>query len=299
VYCFDASTGQTLWTEPTESGGVDSYFDEGRYPLDLGLVADGKIYLYSSEHSPSKPLWRGSKIRCIDIESGETLWKTDHWANNPAIGDGYIVDLNNYDGQIYCYGKGPSKTTVTASPKVVAKGSSIVIEGMITDVSAGTKNVEERFPNGLPAIADVDMTAWMEHVYKQKPLPMDASGVPVTLDAIAPDGSFVNIGTVTSDMSGMFKKMWTPDDEGEYTIIATFEGTDSYYASYAEAAIGVGPAPSPGVEPTTEPPTSAPPTTPPPTGEAPLITTEVAIVAAVAIIAVIAVAAFWAFRRRK
>ena len=34
------------------------------------------------------------------------------------IADGFIVGLNFYDNQIYCYGKGPSATTVTASPKI-------------------------------------------------------------------------------------------------------------------------------------------------------------------------------------
>jgi hypothetical protein len=37
----------------------------------------------------------------------------------------------------------------------------------------------------------------------------------------------------------MFKKMWKPDIPGEYTVIATFAGSDSYYASYAETAFGV------------------------------------------------------------
>jgi hypothetical protein len=124
---------------------------------------------------------------------------------------------------------------------VIAQGNSVLIKGMVTDQSPGETCLGIPAA-GTPAIADEDMTPWMEYLYMQKPMPTDASGVPVTLDAIAPDGSFVNIGTVTSDMSGMFKKMWTPDDEGEYTIIATFEGTDSYYASYAETAIGVGPA---------------------------------------------------------
>jgi len=39
--------------------------------------------------------------------------------------------------------------------------------------------------------------------------------------------------------------MWTPEAEGEYTIAATFEGSKSYWASYAETSIGVGPAPTP------------------------------------------------------
>jgi hypothetical protein len=48
-----------------------------------------------------------------------------------------------------------------------------------------------------------------------------------------------------SDGAGMFKKMWKPETEGEYTIIARFAGSKSYWPSYAESALSVGPARDP------------------------------------------------------
>lgn len=39
--------------------------------------------------------------------------------------------------------------------------------------------------------------------------------------------------------NGFFKMMFTPEVPDEYTIIATFAGSDSYWASHAETAIGV------------------------------------------------------------
>jgi hypothetical protein len=142
--------------------------------------------------------------------------------------------------------------------------------------------------NMVPAIADEDMTEWMEYLYKQFDCPENANGVTVSLDTIDPNGNFIHIGTVTSDMSGMFKKMWTPEIEGEYTVIATFEGSDSYFASYAETAIGVGPPVSAGG-----------PIEPEEPAAAPLITTELAIVLAIVVIAAIGIVAFWALRKRK
>ena len=136
-------------------------------------------------------------------------------------------------------------------------------------------------------MSDEDQSAWMEYVYMQQKMPEDTKGVTVKLMAIDSNGNYQDIGEVTSDMSGMFKKMWTPEIEGEYTIIATFEGSDSYFSSYAETAIGVGPPVTPGT-----------PIEPEAT-EAPFITTEIAIVAAVVIAAIIGVVAFWALRRRK
>jgi len=75
----------------------------------------------------------------------------------------------------------------------------------------------------------------------------------ILLDTVDPNGNWIHIGRVTSDISGSFSYMWTPDIEGKYTVIATFEGSESYYASYAETAIGVGPAPEEPVTPATQP----------------------------------------------
>jgi len=206
-----------------------------------------------------------------------------------VIADGYVVSLNAYDNRIYCYGKGPSATTVEAPMTAVPLGDSVVIRGTVTDQCAGAKRlVEEGKFHIVPAIADKDQQAWMEYMYMQQAIPGDAIGVEVSLDAVDPNGNFVHIDTVRSDMSGMFKKMWAPEMEGEYTIMATFGGSKAYYSSYAETALGVGPAPAPSgpIEP--EAPT-----------EAPLITTEIAIIIAVVVIAVIGIVAYWALKKRK
>jgi hypothetical protein len=161
--------------------------------------------------------------------------------NSPVLADGCMVTLNGMDNQIYCFGKGPTATTVSASPSVVPSGSSLMIQGMVTDESAGTKSdaLMARFPNGVPAIADEDMTAWMDYVYRQYAMPMGAKGVEVVLETFDPNGNYYEIGRVTSDASGMFKMMWEPSVEGEYTIVASFAGSKSYWGSTAETAVGV------------------------------------------------------------
>jgi outer membrane protein assembly factor BamB len=256
---YDVKTGEKLWETPTESGGIDSYFDHGRYPLSLGCIVDDKIYLFSSEHSPSKPLWKGSKLRCVDINTGESLWAADHWGNVPVTADGVIVDLNNYDGQITAYSKGPTETTITASPKVSTYGDSVLIEGTITDISAGTTQNEQaiRFPQGVPAMSDASMTEWMAYVYHQQPMPTNLTGVEVTLETVDPNGNFYQIGTTTSDADGMFKYLFTPEVPGEYTLIASFDGSKAYYSSYSQTAIGVTDAPAPTPEPTVAAPSMA------------------------------------------
>jgi hypothetical protein len=296
LIAYNITTGEILWKYTATGVGFESPY--GNYPMGIGCIADGKIYIGTGEHSPTQPLYRGPVLRCINASNGVELWSfpvygvsmyAGNAGDNFAIADGFLVALNAYDNQIYCFGKGSSATTVTASPSVVNDGSSVIIQGRVTDESPGTKQDEQaaRFPNGVPAISDESMGPWMEYLYQQRPIPADATGVPVTLDAIDPNGNFISIGRVTSDMSGFYSYKWKPENEGKYTIIATFEGSDSYYASYAETAIGVDPAPSP-----------AGPIEPEPT-EAPLITTELAIIAAVAVAVVIGIVAYWALRKRK
>jgi hypothetical protein len=117
---------------------------------------------------------------------------------------------------------------------------------MITDVSPGTEEAERklRFPNGVPAVSDEMMSEWMLYVYKQFARPSDVVGVPVTIDAVDPTGKFYNIATVTSDGTGMFSYMWKPPTQGKYTIIATFGGSASYYASFAQTSLGADAAPA-------------------------------------------------------
>jgi hypothetical protein len=296
VTAYNFTTGEVLWVYTAEQEGFESPY--GNYPVGIACIADGKLYLTSSEHSPTQPLWRGSRIRCINADNGEEIWTILHWSTGMAAGagvfiaDGFLVSLNSYDNRIYCYGKGPSSTTVTAPDMGVPLGSSVMIRGTVTDQSPGAKSREvmAKSPNdeGVPCIADEDQPAWMEYLYMQQAIPADAKGVEVSLDAVDPNSNFIHIATVTSDMSGMFSYQWTPEHEGKYTVIATFEGSKAYYCSYAETAIGVDPAPTPTTPIEPEEPT-----------EAPFITTETAIIAAVVVAIIIGAVSFYVLRRRK
>jgi len=262
LIAYDIKTGKVLWNYTAAQEGFESPY--GNYPILISCIADGKIYLVSGEHSTTQPMWRGSYLRCINASNGVELWKVLHWggaqvagievasAASVFIADGFLVGVNYYDNQIYCYGKGPSVTTVSASPKVSEHGDSVLIEGMVTDESPGAIKLAKNlgYANGVPAISDEDQQAWMEYVYSQQACPGNAKGVEVSLDTLDPNGNFVHIGTATSDKSGTYSYMFTPEVPGKYTIIATFAGSKSYYSSYAETAIGVEetPAASPPIE---------------------------------------------------
>jgi hypothetical protein len=299
LYTYNVTTGKLLWTYSSGSGGFDVPY--GNFPLNVGAIADGKIYLYSTEHSPSKPAWRGAALRCVGVTSGTELWKIENWVNTPIIADGYLVAFNCYDNQIYCYGKGQTATTVTAPNTAVSRGTTVLIQGAVTDQSPGAK--------GTPAISDANMQQWMEYQFEQQAKPTNAAGVKVHITAIDPNGNFQDIGNATSDASGMYSTTWTPPVEGKYVITAAFEGSNAYYASSSETALIVGPtsiaaSPAPTTMPTTIP-TATPalttspspsPATQPPTSGMPT-TTYAAIGAAIIIIVVLA--AVLVLRRRK
>ncbi len=319
LHCYNSRTGALEWVYNNTNSGEETPW--GNYPLFVSTFADGKIYLFSSEHSPNSPLYKGSRIRAVNATDGTEIWTMLGWFASSSFGqlgspiaDGYYIFFNIYDNQIYCIGKGPSKTTVTAAPKVVSSGSSIIVEGTVTDQSAGAKRkVESGEFSVVPAMADEYMGEWMEYVYMQKPIPAMAQGVTVHLYAIDPNGNYQDIGETHTDQWGNFGKSWKPPVPGDYLIIAEFTGTESYWPSSDSTYLAVNPAPSAGqpmeteepttpAPPTTEEPSTAPPTTEEPTAvptEAPVITTEVLIIAAVGVAAIIGVGAYWVLRRRK
>jgi hypothetical protein len=225
----------------------------GNYPVNNALTVsgDGKLFVATDEHTPDAVMWRGGKIFAVDAFSGKPVWNISGNLRLPSIADGYLTAVNQYDNQIYTFGKGPSKTTVSAPLTSVPLGQSFMIAGSVTDQSPGQKDT--------PAISDIDMSAWMEYLHMQKTKPANAKGVQVTLVAVDSNGGVTELGTTTSDVYGSYGLSWTPQTKGTYQIIANFAGTNSYGSSSASTYITVDSATA-SAQPT---PTPASPTPPP------------------------------------
>jgi hypothetical protein len=302
LIAYNAKTGNIEWVYTARQEGFESPY--GNYPISLACItSDGKIYTSTSEHSPTQPLWRGSRIRCINATNGEEIWTINNWGAVRAA-DGLLVALNMYDGRIYCYGKGPSATTVLIQNDVIPSGVNVLVKGTVTDQSAGGKDT--------PAIADEDMTAWMEYTYMQQAKPTNAQGVSVHVTSIDPNGNFQDLGTVTTDDKGQYAVAWKPPVPGLYKVTATFAGSKSYYGSEAETTFYVSetttlPFVSPEVTTTpTLPPTTQTPVTPQPASPTPAVepstsapaTETYVAIGAVVVIVIVAVAAI-ILRRKK
>ena len=305
---YNMTTGKLVWSYTATGIATESPY--GNYPLDIGAIADGKLFLYTDLGYVQQPLWRGAAVRAINAYTGQEVWQIYGWAiDGVVVADGYAFYGDQYNNMMDCVGKGPSATTVTATPKVAASGTQVLVEGTVTDQSPGAP--------GTPAISEQYMEQWMEYLYEQQSKPTNATGVPVTLTAVDPNGNTDFIGNATSDITGNYAIAWTPPVPGLYTITATFAGSASYGNSAAETHVVVSPAaspaaiitPSPTVQPTSTPiqtPIQTPlltasspspsPAVQPPTSGIPTMT-YIAIAAVIIIIAIIAAAVV--LRRRK
>ena len=270
LYCYDLQTGNLEWSYG--NGGVpgnntdSGYQAPGYYPGFIQAVGghnldDGVLYIAVTEHTIETPVFKGSFTRAINASNGAELWSINDYtgefgAVSYAIADGYTNFFNGEDNSIYTLGRGPTALTVSA-PSIGAQASQpIVITGKVVDVSSGTKQdpLASRFATGVPCVADSAMTDWMGYLYQQKPLPTNFKGIDVTINVLDSNGNFRSIGTATTDATGAYNLIWTPDISGNYQVVATFAGTNGYWPSSATTAFAVSEAaPTATPAPTTSP----------------------------------------------
>ena len=253
-----------MWTYGNGGEGNSTYAGlaspYGHYPIYIFAIADGKVYLGAGEHSADTPLYKGFLVRCINATTGAEIWTLPGYLGYPgagraasAVADGFFTYYNGYSSQVFCIGKGPSNLKVQAPMTAVTLGSSLIVSGTVTDISAGTQQKEQaaRFPNGVPCVSDTSQNEWMQYVYMQKPKPTHVTGVPVAISVVDANGNHREIGTTTTN-DGFFTFNWKPDIEGQYTVFASFAGSESYWPSHAMASFAVDPA-SPTPAPTEAP----------------------------------------------
>ena len=252
LLAYNATTGKQAWNYTAQGVGFESPY--GNYPIGISCMANGNglIYTTSSEHSPTQPLWRGPNLRCINATDGTEVWSILFWGagmsptdpSNVAMADGTLVGLNFFDNELYAFGKGPSATAVSAPQSGAIVGSVLTITGSVTDqTNTGKRTSNDAFAftlKGTPAISDTSMESWMEYLFEDQARPTNATGVPVSIDTIDPNGNFHHISDATSDINGAYGCAFTPDVPGTYQIITTFQGSNAYGPSSASTYLAVG-----------------------------------------------------------
>lgn len=156
-------------------------------------VADGRVYVGSTDHF----------IYCLDAQTGDVVWKYETGDElrgyGAAIADGKVY-MGSKDGYVYCFGKGSTRIKTIHADQKVTSGTSIVLYGMLTDLS--------------PASLD-------------EPL----AKMPVTLTAALLGEENKEIASVETDIKGCFVHKWTPPVEGTYNLKISFAGNESYEPS--------------------------------------------------------------------
>ena len=289
---YSLATGQLLWTSTPVTS---TEYTENAIPEVNSLVlVGGNLYVFAGYTSQYKinPIPRFAELLCINATTGSIIWTLNGGIRPSSAADGYVIGTGDYDGLLYSLGKGQTTTTVTAQQQV---GGSVLIQGTVMDNSQAQPNT--------PAISDANMSVWMDYVHMQNSTllnaPPNCIGVPVSLTAIAPDGTSTNIGTVTSDGTGQFAYQWTPTTAGLYAIYATFSGTNSYYESYGETHATVASTTTATTTPTAATPTPAPTATS--TTASNVNTNTVAmyiVIAAIAIIIAVAIVGLLILRKK-
>jgi len=236
-------TGQLVWRS-TAIPSTEYTANAVPYVTPM-LMVGGNIYAYagSSTLYQQNPIPRFAMMTCVNATTGDITWTLNGGVMPIAAANGYVTGLGISDGNLYCVGKGPTKTTVEAPLMSIPLGESIIVKGSVLDRSPASQDYASQvlFPNGVPAVADEDMSEWMDYLYMQNatllnnpPLP---KGVTVRLSVVDPNNNCYEIGTTTSDSSGLYKLAWIPEIEGEYTVYATFDGSESYWGSYSTTAL--------------------------------------------------------------
>jgi outer membrane protein assembly factor BamB len=230
VYAFNQSNGEIIWHYRTEDSGFET--PSYSWPFfEAPLVADGKIYVATGEHTHPIPYARGNKLYCIDAFSGDPKWTIMGYYTPTAVAEGTLFASNAYDGCSYAFAKGETRTTATTSTEVSTLGSSILVKGTVMDMSPAQPNT--------PAVSDASMSDWMEYLHMQQPCPEDAEGVEVVVTTVDPNGDTYELGRTTTSLSGTFGLSVNPTVPGLYKIITTFEGSESYYGSSKETYLFV------------------------------------------------------------
>jgi hypothetical protein len=258
VWAVNMTNGNIIWTFSTlqANGPAGTETPYGIYPIwvfsDEALAGNPNPILYLSEgHEYSPPLFHGALVLALNGTTGKLIWSNLAFDDTAtAVAYGVMTTFNAYDGQIYAYAKGPSKTTVNAPNIGVTTATPITITGTVMDVCAGASQsaVAANFPNGLPCVSDASMTGWMEFVYEQQPCPSTVTGVPVSVWVLDSNNNYRQIGSTTTDGSGTYSLTWTPDIPGNFTVVAMFAGSEAYYSSNAEThfyASAAAPTPTP------------------------------------------------------
>ncbi len=235
IRALSLDTGKLVW-ESTPFASTE--YINNVVPYYIGIAMQGgNIYAYAgySTGYQLNPIPRHAMLVCVNATTGDTTYTLNGGLDPVSAANGYVIAWGQYDGYVYCVGKGKTATTVTAPTTVIPFGKEVLIQGFVKAMSPANPDT--------PAVSDEDMSEWMDYLHMQNATllnnPPKPKGVDVALSVLDSNGNLREIGTTTSDHEGFYSFTWIPDIEGRYTIYASFAGTESYWPSSAVTGFAV------------------------------------------------------------
>ena len=103
------------------------------------VLVGGNLYAYAgySLGYQLNPVPRFAMMVCINATTGDIIYTLNGGVCPTAAANGYVIGSSIYDGNLYCLGKGPTSTTVTAQQQV---GGSVLIQGSVLDTSPASSS---------------------------------------------------------------------------------------------------------------------------------------------------------------
>jgi outer membrane protein assembly factor BamB len=246
IYAVNMTSGKVVWVsdsvgETSETVQSTWIFGGSSYAGNSSpyVGADGKLYVSTQTNYRGQPMVRFNKLFCVNATTGEFIWNVTGAIAPTAIADGYLLGNNGDNGYLYCFGKGPTSTSVAGPLTNQLVGTGILFTGEVLDQSPA-------FP-GTPAVSEDSMTEQMNYLMQNDANlvnnPPKPNGVPVTISVLDPNGNTETLQT-TTDSAGHYALSWTPKVAGLHTITANFEGSEAYWRSSAVTSVFVEDAPT-------------------------------------------------------
>ena len=216
TYALNAETGEVVWGPVN----VEGFYACSGVPLVSGESDAVYLSLKAIRGWKSQETDPG-KVIALDRNTGEVIWELDGWRDggwftgtSAVLADGRLYVREGYSNNLFCFGAGPTKTTLELSTSQFKVGDTVLISGQVLDQS--------------PASPDAPV-----------------ANEPVTIFYVPLDEAEIkDIATVTTGYAGDYYTEWTvPDNiEGKFSVVASFAGSDSYELSAGQVNIMIGPA---------------------------------------------------------
>ena len=119
IWCLNETNGQTIWQTDTVSllGNPGLETPYATWPL-WTFICDcitNDVGYFAVGHEYNPPLFHGAQLIALNMTNGKFIWsELDMSIESTEISYGIMLSRNAYDNQIYAFGQGPSKTTVSA-----------------------------------------------------------------------------------------------------------------------------------------------------------------------------------------